>query len=103
MRLKLTNSLPLKLASLLVCCVAACATVQVPQDLVDARSAYRRAQQAQAQMNGSASAQIPPEAMQAAKVALDKAEASFLDNPNAQETRDLASVARKKAQLANGI
>jgi len=87
------KSIVATLGSLLVMLVAACATTPVPQDLVDARSAYLKAQ------SGSA-AQYKPDQVHEAKVALDKAEASYIDAPGDQKTKDLAYVAQRKAQLA---
>ena len=87
------KSIVATLGSLLVMLVAACATTPVPQDLVDARSAYLKAQSGPA-------AQYKPDQVHEAKVALDKAEASYVDSPGDQKTKDLAYVAQRKAQLA---
>ena len=76
-------------------CAAGCASSQPPQELLDARSAYQRAQ-----AQGGVAAQFKPDQVHEAKVALDKAEQSFLDAPSDQKTRDLAYVAQRKAELA---
>jgi outer membrane protein OmpA-like peptidoglycan-associated protein len=72
---------------------AGCAASQAPQELLDARSAYQRAQTGPA-------AQFKPDQVHEAKVALDLAERSFADDPAEQKTRDLAYIAARKAQLA---
>jgi hypothetical protein len=77
-----------------------CAATQVPRELTAARSAYARVQPAGVSRQSTAAVQFNPDEVRAAKVALDKAEASFLDSPSAEETRDLAYVALKKAELA---
>jgi outer membrane protein OmpA-like peptidoglycan-associated protein len=89
-----TNSL-LTIGALLAACVGACASTQTPQELTDARSAYQRAQ-----APGGVAQQFKPDQVHEAKVALDKAEASFRDDPKDQKTRDLAYVAQRKSQLA---
>ena len=81
------------MGSLLVISVAACAATPVPKDLLDARSAYLRAS------SGTAT-QYKPDQVHEAKVALDKAEQSYLDSPGDQKTADLAYVAHRKAELA---
>lgn len=81
------------MGSALVMLVAGCAATPVPQDLLDARSAYLKAQ------SGPAS-QYKPDQVHEAKVALDKAEASYVDDPGDQKTKDLAYVAHRKAELA---
>jgi outer membrane protein OmpA-like peptidoglycan-associated protein len=87
------KAITLVMGSLLATAVAGCATAPVPQDLLDARSAYLRAQ------SGPAS-QFKPDQVHEAKVALDKAEQSYLDDPGDQKTKDLAYVAHRKAELA---
>jgi hypothetical protein len=77
-----------------------CAATQIPQELTAARSAYARVQPARVPPQSMTGVQFDPDEVHAAKVALDKAEASFLDSPSAEETRDLAYVALKKAELA---
>src|SRR3954468_10485487 len=80
-------------AGLMAMSVMGCATTQTPQELVDARSAYLHAQ------SGPAS-QYTPDQVHEAKVALDKAEQSFVDEPSNQKTRDLAYIAQRRAELA---
>jgi outer membrane protein OmpA-like peptidoglycan-associated protein len=79
--------------SLLVMSVAGCAATPVPQDLLDARSSYQRA------VSGPAM-QYQRDQVYEAKVALDKAEQSYRDDAAEQNTKDLAHVARRKAELA---
>ena len=76
--------------TLLVMSVAGCAATPVPQDLLDARSSYQRAQSGTMQYN--------LHQVYEAKLALDKAEQSYRDDPGDQKTRDLAYVARRKAE-----
>jgi outer membrane protein OmpA-like peptidoglycan-associated protein len=92
MKLSLKSTLA-TMGSLFVFLVAGCATAPVPQDLLDARSAYMKAQ------SGPAS-QYKPDQVHEAKVALDRAEASYIDAPGDQTTKDLAYVAQRKAELA---
>jgi len=70
-----------------------CASGPAPQELVDARSAYTRAQ-------GGPANQLKPDKLHEAKVALDKAEQAYRDNPSAESTKDLAYVAQRKIQLS---
>jgi len=79
--------------SLLVMSVTGCAATSVPQDLLDARSSYQRAQ------SGPAT-QYNLHLVYEAKLALDKAEQSYRDDPADQKTRDLAYAARRKAERA---
>lgn len=72
-----------------------CATV-VPPELVNARQEYNVA------LLGP-TAEVAPAELHKAKMSLDKAEKAFLDEPEAQRTRDLAYVADRKAQLAVAI
>jgi outer membrane protein OmpA-like peptidoglycan-associated protein len=73
--------------------VTGCASGPTPPELSDARVAYLRAEQGQAP-------QYKPDRLHEAKVALDRAEQSFADYPRDQKTRDLAYVARRKAEIA---
>lgn len=79
--------------------LAACAGVlggcaaTLPSELVNAREAYRRASTGPA-------AQVSPAEVHVAAVALAKAEKSFVDNEGSYQTRDLAYVAQRKAELA---
>ncbi len=71
-----------------------CASTPAPPELLDARSAYLRAESGPA-------AQLKPDQLHEAKVALDRAEASYSDDPGASKTRDLAYVAERRAELAD--
>jgi outer membrane protein OmpA-like peptidoglycan-associated protein len=82
------------MSSLLVVSVVGCASTPAPQELLDARSAYRHAQ-------SGPTVQYKPDQVHEAKVALDKAEQSYLDDPADQKTKDLAYVAQRKAELAD--
>jgi outer membrane protein OmpA-like peptidoglycan-associated protein len=76
-----------------VATLGACASTPTPPELMDARSAYIRAE-------GGQAAQYKPDQLHEAKVALDQAERSYIDSPGKQKTRDLAYVAEQKAKLA---
>jgi len=87
-----------KLLSLLLACAPivpaiGCATAQPPQELVDARAAYLRAQKSHA-------SELSPASLHSAKEALDGAEKRFEDDGASVDTRDSAYVALRKAQLA---
>jgi len=81
------------MGSLLAMLIAGCASAPVPQDLLDARSAYLKA-------SSGPATQYKPDQVHEAKVALDKAEQSYVDDPGDQKTKDLAYVAHRKAELA---
>lgn len=83
----------LTMSSLLAMSVVGCATAPAPPELLDARAAYLHAQA------GPAS-QYKPDQVHEAKVALDKAEQSYVDDPGDQKTRDLSYVAQRRAELA---
>ncbi|HMJ53975.1 MAG TPA: OmpA family protein [Polyangiaceae bacterium] len=70
-----------------------CASAPPPPELLDARSAYIRAE------SGPAS-QLKPDSLHEAKVALDKAEKAYADDPGALKTRDVAYLAVRRAELA---
>ncbi len=74
---------------------AGCAST-IPEELIDARVAYRDA------ANGPAS-QVAPADLHKAHEALAKAEQAYADDPDGQNTRDLAYVATRKAQLADAL
>jgi outer membrane protein OmpA-like peptidoglycan-associated protein len=97
---RLPRSAIFTIGVLLAACAGACASTQTPQELSDARSAYLRAQ-----TPGGVGERFKPDQVHEAKVALDKAEQSFRDDPKDQKTRDLAYVAQRKSQLAetNGL
>jgi len=70
-----------------------CASTSTPAELSDARSAYLRAEQ-------GITPQLKPDRLHEAKVALDRTEKSYVEDPGAQKTRDLAYVAERRAELA---
>lgn len=72
--------------------VSSCAAV-VPRELVDARDAYKRASDGQA-------ARVAPAELHVAHEALARAERAFREHDGGFQTRDLAYVAHRKAQLA---
>jgi outer membrane protein OmpA-like peptidoglycan-associated protein len=74
--------------------LAACATTQPPQELVDARAAYTRAEHGYAR-------ELSPASLHSAKVALDGAEKKFEDDGASATTRDQSYVALRKAELAD--
>jgi outer membrane protein OmpA-like peptidoglycan-associated protein len=82
----------LALAGLLISCSA----TLPPSELINARSAFQQASNGQA-------AQLVPAELHKAKIALDKAEKSFLDDPDSYRTRDLAYVADRKSKLAEAL
>jgi outer membrane protein OmpA-like peptidoglycan-associated protein len=71
---------------------AGCAAT-APKELVNAREAYRRA-------STGIAAQAAPAELHVASQALAQAEQSFLKHPDSYQTRDLAYVAQRKAELA---
>jgi outer membrane protein OmpA-like peptidoglycan-associated protein len=71
-----------------------CATT-VPSELVNAREAYRRA-------GGGAAAELAPAELHVANKALAQAELAFKEDPDSYRTRDLAYVAQRRAELAEG-
>ncbi|AUX45080.1 hypothetical protein SOCE26_065610 [Sorangium cellulosum] len=70
-----------------------CSAALPPKELVDARSSYSRASQ------GPAST-LAPAQLDNARQALSRAEGAFIEDPEAQQTRDLAYVAERKAREA---
>jgi outer membrane protein OmpA-like peptidoglycan-associated protein len=70
-----------------------CATPQPTKELLDARDAYSRSEHGKA-------AEYNPAALHEAKVALDKAEAAWKDDPDSQAARDEAYVALRRAERA---
>src|SRR5258705_10611438 len=89
-RRMIMNSRTMVVACLLL---VACGSSLPPRELVDARSAYEKAKTGQA-------AQLKPEVVHEAKVALDQAEQSFADDPSSDRTRDLSYIAERKSELA---
>jgi len=92
MKLALINA-KTALSVVLFGALAGCATAQPPKELVDARAAYAQASTGEAK-------NMSPAALHDAKVALDGAEQKFNEKSDAPETRDLAYIATRKAQLA---
>lgn len=83
---------------MLVACagfLAGCAAV-VPMELTKARQAYQHA-------NAGPAAQLVPAELYKAEQALDRAEASFLKDPDSFQTKDLAYVAERKAMTADAL
>ena len=81
----------------LVALFAGCATVVVPpNELINARSAYRLASE------GSAEQLVPAE-LHKAYEALVLAEQSFLKEPDSYKTKDLAYIAQRKSELAGTL
>jgi outer membrane protein OmpA-like peptidoglycan-associated protein len=70
-----------------------CATAQPPQELLDARAAYTKAQ-------GGYARELSPASLHTAKQALDGAEKKFEDDGASDEVRDQAYIALRRAQLA---
>jgi hypothetical protein len=86
------TSLTLSFA-LLGLATAGCASTPPPKQLVDARAAYNRAAQSQAQ-------QLSPAELHDAKVALQRAEKQYKDDAKSGKTVDMAYIAQRKAELA---
>jgi len=72
-----------------------CATV-TPNELVNARSAYKLASEGPAQ-------QLAPAELHKAQEALNRAEQSYLKDPDSQKTKDLAYVAQRKSEQAGAL
>jgi hypothetical protein len=72
----------------------ACAASLPPPELLNARAAYQRTA-------GGPAAQIDPAAVHTASETLARAERSFNDHGDGQDTRDLAYVAQRRAELAD--
>jgi outer membrane protein OmpA-like peptidoglycan-associated protein len=70
-----------------------CAGTPPPRELLDARAAYIRAE------SGPAS-QVKPDKLHEAKVSLEKAERAYVDDPGGDETKDIAYLAMRSAELA---
>lgn len=73
--------------------LAACATAAPPQELIAARAEYTRTQ-------GGKARELNPAGLHEAKVALDRAEAAFSEDPDSANTVDLAYLALRRAQRA---
>ena len=72
---------------------AACATMQPPTELIQAREAYSTAEHSEV-------ARYNPAALHEAKVALDQAESMFTEDAASPNTRDAAYVAMRRAERA---
>jgi outer membrane protein OmpA-like peptidoglycan-associated protein len=72
---------------------AACATTLPPNELVTARANFSRAQSGPA-------AQLAPSDLDNAKKSLDQAEASFKDEGDTAEVKDMAYAAARNAEIA---
>lgn len=70
--------------------LVSCATTTIPPELSNARRAYQQASE------GSA-AQLVPAELHKAKLALERAETSFLEDPKSYKTKDLAYAAEREA------
>jgi outer membrane protein OmpA-like peptidoglycan-associated protein len=76
--------------------LGACASTPAPVELVEARRAYNHAH------DGPTSGLVPASVL-SAQQALARAEEAFTDAPDAQRTRDLAYVARRRAEIADAL
>lgn len=74
--------------------MTACASTSPPQELVAARSAYNQASHGPA-------ANLDPADLHVARQTLDAAEQAFAQDTDAQETRDLAYTAERRAETAS--
>jgi outer membrane protein OmpA-like peptidoglycan-associated protein len=72
---------------------AGCASALPPNELVSARSNYARASQ-------GAAAQLAPSDLDNAKKSLDRAEASFKEEGDTPETKDISYAAARSAEIA---
>ena len=80
---------------LLAALFAGCATTP-PNELVNARQAYRIA-------SDGLATELAPAELHKAKAALNLAEQSFAKEPDSAKTKDLAYVAQRKAELAGAV
>jgi outer membrane protein OmpA-like peptidoglycan-associated protein len=77
-----------------LCAVSGCGSAPpIPKELADARVSYTRASLGPAQ-------KLAPAQLDTAKQALARAESACKDDPGAEESRDLAYIAERKALLA---
>jgi outer membrane protein OmpA-like peptidoglycan-associated protein len=72
----------------------ACATIDPPKELVEARAEYERA-------SVGPTAKVNPAGLYEAKKSLTKANNAFEQDPKSDDTRDVAYIALRKIQLAN--
>lgn len=84
------------LAALACAGIAGCGSPAIPRELADARTAYAQAQT-------SPATSLTPAELLDARQALDRAEKAFEDDPESQETRDLAYIAQRRAQRAQAL
>lgn len=73
--------------------ISACGATPPPKELIDARASFEKAAAGKA-------AELAPADLDDARLALQKAEEAFGEEPEAQPTRDLAYIADRKAMLA---
>jgi len=90
---RMTRRMNVSLSVSLVALLAGCGTAAVPQELMDARTAYAQAEKGPA-------ADLAPAQLDTAKQSLDAAQRSFDDDGPSQTTKDLAYVAQRRAELA---
>ena len=88
----ITYIIGLVFAGLLVGCAASVP----PNELISARQAYEQASTGQA-------AQLVPAELHKAKMALDTAEQSFINDPESFRTKDLAYIADRKIKIAEAL
>jgi outer membrane protein OmpA-like peptidoglycan-associated protein len=84
----------LALVVLLGAAASACASTPPPKELQNARASYDAAK-------GGQAARLDPTALQTAAKSLDTAERSYLAEGDTNATRDLAYVAKVRAQIAD--
>jgi outer membrane protein OmpA-like peptidoglycan-associated protein len=73
--------------------LSGCAGAPPPPELLDARSAYIRA-------SSGPAAQYKPDSIHEAKVALEKAEIAYEDDPRSEATKHIAYLALRRTELA---
>jgi outer membrane protein OmpA-like peptidoglycan-associated protein len=73
--------------------LAGCAGAPPPPELLDARSVYMRA-------SSGPAAQYKPDSLHEAKVALEKAEIAYSDDPRSEATKHIAYLALRRGELA---
>ncbi len=83
-------------AALLCFTLAGCAAAVPPKTLLDARTAYKKAE-------SGAAGTLKPAELHVAKDSLDKAESSFAKDGADGDTNDLAYVAMRKSELAESL
>jgi outer membrane protein OmpA-like peptidoglycan-associated protein len=87
------KTLIIKTGLVLAVCSAGCATGSPPPDLVSARASFDQAKHGEA-------AKLNPSDLHTAQQAMDAAELSFKEDGDTRDTRDLAYVADRRAQIA---